>query len=348
MRQPGAPEVLELATAEPPETGPAEVLVAVELAAVNFGDVNARRATYASRGVAFQSGLGLEVYGRVAETGARVSGFQPGDRVAGFCRTGGYAELAACDQRLLWRVPDDIPDEQAAAFPIVGQTAYHLLHSAARLRDGDDVLITAAAGGVGTAAVQVARLLRAGLIVAAASSVQRARRALPLGADAAISYSPGALKDNLADATGTQTVAVALDAVGGTVRAQALDCLAPFSRLIHYGNSSGDPELLPDARSLRDRLVSVGGVRLAQVRSAAPELLRDSGDRLLGWLREEPLRSPSLPCCRWRTRPRPTVAWSPGRSSASCCLPPGNHRTEAHPARLASAFCGATAPAPPL
>lgn len=67
MRQPGGPEVLELATAEPPETGPAEVLVAVELAAVNFGDVNARRATYASRGVAFQSGLGLEVYGRVAE-----------------------------------------------------------------------------------------------------------------------------------------------------------------------------------------------------------------------------------------------------------------------------------------
>ena len=292
MRQPGGPEVLELATAEPPETGPAEVLVAVELAAVNFGDVNARRATYASRGVAFQSGLGLEVYGRVAETGARVSGFQPGDRVAGFCRTGGYAELAACDQRLLWRVPDDIPDEQAAAFPIVGQTAYHLLHSAARLRDGDDVLITAAAGGVGTAAVQVARLLGAGLIVAAASSVQRARRALPLGADAAISYSPGALKDNLADATGTQTVAVALDAVGGTVRAQALDCLAPFSRLIHYGNSSGDPEHLPDARSLRDRLVSVGGVRLAQVRSAAPELLRDSGDRLLGWLREGRLTLP--------------------------------------------------------
>ena len=81
-------------------------------------------------------------------------------------------------------------------------------------------------------------------------------------------------------------MAVALDAVGGTVRAQALDCLAPFSHLIHYGNSSGDPEHLPDARSLRDRLVSVGGVRLAQVRSAAPELLRDSGDRLLGWLRE--------------------------------------------------------------
>jgi len=292
MRQPGGPEVLELADAEPPETGATEVLVAVELAAVNFGDVNARRAVYASRGVAFQSGLGLEVYGRVAETGARVSGFQPGDRVAGFCRTGGYAELAACDQRLLWRVPDDIPDEQAAAFPIVGQTAYHLLHSAARLRDGDDVLITAAAGGVGTAAVQVARLLGAGLIVAAASSVPRARRALPLGADAAISYSPGELKDNLADATGTKTVAVALDAVGGTVRAQALDCLAPFSRLIHYGNSSGGPEHLPDARSLRDRLVSVGGVRLAQVRSAAPELLRDSGDRLLDWLREGRLTLP--------------------------------------------------------
>jgi NADPH2:quinone reductase len=293
MREPGGPEVLELATAEPPETGPTEVLVAVELAAVNFADVNARRATYAGRGIAFQRGLGLEVYGRVAETGVQVSGFQPGDRVAGFCRTDGYAELAACDQRLLWRVPDDIPDEQAAAFAIVGQTAYHLLHSAARLRDGDSVLITAAAGGVGTAAVQVARLLGAGLIVAAASSAERARRALPLGADAAISYyAPEDLKGNLAAAVGTPTVAVALDAVGGAVRAQALDCLAPFGRLIQYGNSSGGAEHLPDARSLRDRLVSVGGVRLAEVRSGAPELLRDSGDRLLGWLGQGRLRLP--------------------------------------------------------
>lgn len=286
MLRPGRPEVLELFKTPAPQIGAAEVLVAVELAGVNFADINARRATYAGRGVAFQRGLGLEVYGRVAEAGPDATGFAAGDRVTGFCRSPGYAELAACDHRLLWRVPDGLPDTQAAAVPMAGQTAFHLLYSAARLSQGESVLVTAAAGGVGSAAIQVARCLGAGLVVGAAGSAERAARTRDMGADAAIDYSRGQISDVLEQAAGTRAVDVALDAVGGSVRADALDCLAPFGRLIQYGNSSGSAEELPDARSLRDRLVSVGGMRLAQIRSTSPETLRASGDQLLTWLRQ--------------------------------------------------------------
>lgn len=290
MREPGRPEVLELVNVPPPRIEAGELLVAVELAGVNFADVNARRATYVSRGVRFNPGLGLEVYGHVAAVGPAVTTFQLGDRVAGFCRSPGYAEFAACDQRLLWRVPGDMPDVQAAAFPIIGQTAFHLLHSAARLRPGESVLVTAAAGGVGTTAIQVARCLGAGLITGAAGSAERAERARNLGADAAIDYSAGHIGEGLEKATGTRAVDVALDAVGGAVRAQVLECLAPFGRLIQYGNSCGDAEELPDARWLRERLISIGGIRLAEIRGQAPELLRSSGDQLLAWLAQGALQ----------------------------------------------------------
>jgi NADPH:quinone reductase len=292
ITQPGGPEVLELVSAPEPAIGSSEVLVAVELAGVNFADVNTRRATYAGRGVAFQRGLGLEVYGRVAAAGPEVTGFPAGTRVAGFCSSPGYAELATCDQRLLWRIPEDLPDTAAASLLMAGQTAYHALHSAARLGQGERVLVTAAAGGVGTAAVQVARCLGAGLVVGAAGSAERADRALSHGADAALDYSGGGLEDSLERAVGTRVVDVVLDAVGGAVRAEALDCLAPFGRLIQYGNSAGGKEDLPDARSLRDRLISVGGLRLAQLRSEFPEALRASGDLVLDWAREGLLHMP--------------------------------------------------------
>jgi len=292
MSQSGGPEVLELVSVPEPDLGPSEILVAVELAGVNFADVNARRAVYAQRGMSFRRGFGHEVYGRVAAAGSAVTGFPAGTRVAGFCRSPGYAELAVCDHRLLWRVPDDLPDTTAAALPMAGQTAYHLLYSAARLGREESVLVTAAAGGVGTAAVQVARCLGAGLVVGAAGSAERAERALELGADAAVDYSGGGLAESLERSAGTRVVDVALDAVGGAVRAEVLDCLAPFGRLIQYGNSSGAEEQLPDARALRDRLISVGGLRLAQLREKFPEALREGGDLVLAWAGQGRLRMP--------------------------------------------------------
>jgi NADPH:quinone reductase len=284
----GGVDVLALADVPEPVPGPDEVLVRVRLAGVNFADVNARRGTYGGAGGL--RGLGLEVLGEVAAVGAAVRGLTPGLRVAGFSRGPGYAELAVAHQDLVWPVPDEVPDEQAAAFPVVGCTALHLLRSAARLQPGERVLITAAAGGVGSTAVQLARLCGAGLVVGAAGSADRAKAAVAAGADAGIDYSAGPLAGELAAAVGPGGVDVVLDGVGGRVRTQALDCLGPFGRLVHFGNSSGTREELPTAREQRERNLAVVGFHLAALRAQHRELVAAAATVVLDRLREGSLR----------------------------------------------------------
>ncbi len=287
----GGPDVLELVEVDVPEPGPDDVQIAVRLAGVNFADVNARRGTYLGAAGARPHGLGLDVYGEVCGVGSNVAHLKVGQRVAGFASTPGYAEVVVTSARLVWAVPDGVTDEAAAAFPVVGHTAYHLLVSAARLRPGENLLVTGAAGGVGLTVIQVARLLGAGVVVAAAGSAARAAEGIAVGADVALDYSAGPLAEQLADA-GVDKVAIVLDGVGGAVRRAALDCLGMFGRLVHFGNSSGEPEELPSPRQLRERELGVVGLHLQQLRQRAPELLADSAEAILGWLAAGRLRIP--------------------------------------------------------
>ncbi|MCW2899939.1 MAG: alcohol dehydrogenase [Streptosporangiaceae bacterium] len=280
----GAADVLELVDAPEPEPAPDEVQIQVRLAGVNFADVNARRGTYAAGAVPGPRGFGLEVLGEVRSVGGGVRRFRTGQRVAGFSSSPGYAEVAVAHQDLVWAVPDDVSDDQAAAFPVVGCTAYHLLRSSARLREGERVLITAAAGGVGTTAIQIARLLGAGLVVGAAGSGERAAAAVKAGADAGIGYSEGSMAEALRAVTGRSSVDVVLDGVGGSVRRAALECLDLFGRLVHFGNASGEPEEFPPARTLRERNVGLLGFHLQALRAHHREVLRDSAAALLEWL----------------------------------------------------------------
>jgi NADPH2:quinone reductase len=211
--------------------------------------------------------------------------------VAGFAGTPGYAEVVVTPSRLVWPVPDGVDDETAAAFPVVGHTAYHLLVSAARLTAGESVLITGAAGGVGLTAIQVAKLLGAGTVIAAAGSARRAAEGVAAGADVALDYSAGRLADQLAG-HGVGPVAIALDGVGGSVRRAVLDCIGMFGRLVHFGNSSGEPEQLPTPREQRERELGVAGLHLQQLRRSAPELLAASAEAVLRWLAEGVLSIP--------------------------------------------------------
>jgi NADPH2:quinone reductase len=284
---PGGPDVLHLVDVDVPEPGPDDVQVAVRLAGVNFADVNARRGTYG--GATGPRGLGLDLCGEVLAVGANVVDLKVGQRVAGFAGTPGYAEVVVTPARLVWAVPDGVSDEAAAAFPVVGHTAYHLLVSSARLRQGESVLVTAAAGGVGLTAIQVAKLLGAGTVLAAAGSRARAQEGVAVGADVALDYSAGPLVDQLG-ATGG--VAIVLDGVGGAVRRAALDCVGLFGRLVHFGNSSGEPEELPSLRQLRERELGIAGLHLNTLRGKASELLADSADAVLGWLADGRLSIP--------------------------------------------------------
>jgi NADPH2:quinone reductase len=289
---PGDAGVLALDDVPAPLPAADEVQIGVRLAGVNFADVNARRGTYGAGQPFTPRGFGLEALGEVLAVGADVHGLEVGQRVTGFCTSPGYAQVAVAHQDLVWAVPDGVGDEQAAAVPVVGCTAFHLLRSSGRLRAGERVLITAAAGGVGTTAVQLARLLGAGLVVGAAGSADRAAAAVKAGADAGIDYSAGSLVEGLRAHTGQSAVDVVLDGVGGRVRQEALDCLAVFGRLVQFGNSSGEPETLPSARWLRERNVGLEGFHLSALRAHHRPVLSESMSALLTWLAAGELRVP--------------------------------------------------------
>ncbi len=281
----GGPEVLTMLELDAPAPGPGQILIKGDLAAVNFADINARRGTYRTdkTGI-FEVDLGLEIYGHVAALGDGVTGFEVGQRVSGFSASGAYAQYVLADQDLIWPVPDGVSDEQAAAFPTVGQTAFHLLVSAARLLPGESVMITAAGGGVGSTAIQLARLLGAGPVLAVAGSRQGVSLARRLGADFTLDISGQSLKDAMASLGEVSAVDIVLDGVGGDLRRQALRCIAPFGRMVQFGNSSGFAEELPSLREMRELCVGVVGFHLGLLRSRRKEALMRSASQLLEWL----------------------------------------------------------------
>ncbi|MGP4089659.1 quinone oxidoreductase family protein [Streptomyces sp. KR55] len=210
----GGPEVLTLREVPDPVPGPGQSLVTVEAAGVNFADTHQVDGSYLSADQ-LPYVPGREVVGRT----------QDGRRVLTMT-TGGYAELALVDTDKAIDIPDDLPAGQALALLMQGLTAWHLLRSAARLLPGEAVVVHAAAGGVGSLAVQLAREFGAGWVGAVVSSPGKRDLVLSLGVDAVVEYP----LDKPAD--------VILDAVGGPLFDQALGSLADSGRLVTYGNAS--------------------------------------------------------------------------------------------------------------
>ena len=232
----GGPEVLELVedAAEPrPRDG--EVLVRVERAGVNFADTHATENAYVDR-YALPLTPGAEVAGTVERDGG---GLAAGTRVVALTGgTGGYAEVAAVPARHAFPIPDGLDGGLALALLIQGLTAWHLFRTSARLDAGETVVVHSAAGGVGSLAVQLARAFGAGRVIATASSEDKRRLALELGADAAVDVAREDLAEALATANEGRPVDVVLEAAGGRVFDASLDALAPFGRLVVYGISS--------------------------------------------------------------------------------------------------------------
>ena len=218
------------------------VLVRVNRAGVNFTDLQCRA-------------IGLQTMvdwggapGRLGPDdlpivpGGEVAGTtSDGRRVVALCGSGGYAELAVAARGLTYPVPDDVTDEQALALLVQGLTAWFLLREAARLVSGETVLVFGAAGGVGSLAVQLARHLGAGTVIAAASAEDKRATALQLGATAAIESNPNGLAERILSANGGRPVDVVLDAVGGAVFEQSVSALATGGRLVAYGTAGGSP-----------------------------------------------------------------------------------------------------------
>lgn len=167
-------------------------------------------------------------------------------------------------RRVAWPVPDDIADDQAIALALQGQSAWHLLFTATKLQAGERVVIPAAAGGVGSLAVQLAK--RAGATVIALASTEKKRQvARDLGADAVIDSAPDGLTDRIIEAAGGP-VQVALEMTGGPVFQATLAALAPRGRLVVYGYASGDTAAAT-THALMEKSLTVSGFWLPHLYS---------------------------------------------------------------------------------
>jgi len=235
VREFGGPEVLEQAVLVEPHPGPGELLVHVTGAGVNYADTHQVENSYLS-GSELPFVPGSEVVGVVDPEGfpRRVCGF--------VSHGGGYAERAVVREALAFDVPDGVSDAAALSLLVQGLTAWHLVKTCARIQPGESVVVHAAAGGVGNLAVQLAKQAGAGRVIATASSQDKLDLALDLGADVGVVGSPDAaprdIEHLLMEANGGKKVDAVFEMVGGTTFDGSLMALAPFGRIVTYGNAS--------------------------------------------------------------------------------------------------------------
>lgn len=231
----GGADRLQLMEVPAPSPGPGEELIDVLLSGVNFADVSRRRGTYDATSD-LPVVLGAEVVGRARADGRRVAAL-----TGGF---GGYAETAVAPTDLVFDIPDDVADEQAAAVLMQGLTAAAVINDAGQLDAGGTVAIHGAAGGVGSLAIQFARRVGAGRIVAVASSTEKRAQALRTGADRAIAADPDGLSARLLDANDGRGYDLIAEMVGGRMFDESVVALAPTGRLVSYGRAGGQPPAL--------------------------------------------------------------------------------------------------------
>jgi len=234
----GGPEVLTVGEVPEPEVPRDGYVVELKACGVNFADAVERRGRYRKH-QALPYELGKEAAGVVVERGPLATEFAVGDRVIVIKFSGGcYAERVAAGPETVLPVPAALDFEELAAFPIIYATAGYAMHEIARVRPGESVLIQAAAGGVGTAAVQFARANGCTPIIGTAGGPDKARFVTEVGADLGIDYRSDDFRPAVLEATGGRGVDFVLESVGGAVFEQSFEVLAPMGRMVVIGFSS--------------------------------------------------------------------------------------------------------------
>jgi NADPH:quinone reductase len=283
LQEYGGPEVLKIVEIEKPVPTGRDVLIEIKAIGVNYADTARREGQYVVK-TPLPFIPGAEIAGVVTAVGEKVSSIKPGMRVVTLIESGGYSEFAVADERSLIPLPETLDYRNAVALPLQGLSAYHVLKTMGRLEKGETVLVHAAAGGVGTLAVQLAKLFGAGKIIATASSAEKLELARQMGADVLVNYTESNWVEQILEATGGRGVDVALEMVGGDVFNKTLKCLATFGRLVVFGAASGEQSrMYPGALMARNQ--SVIGFFLPQI-MRKPELLQPSLVELLTYLGE--------------------------------------------------------------
>ncbi|MDR9430284.1 MAG: NADPH:quinone oxidoreductase family protein [Natronomonas sp.] len=238
VTQYGDADVLIIKERGRPEPREGQVLIEVEAAGVNFADIMQRRGHYHG-GPEPPYTPGMEVAGTIAEVGGGVNR-EPGEKVVSLVNGGGYAEYAIADARGLLEIPDGLSFEEAAGFPVQWLTAHNCLHEWGELEGDETVLIHAAAGGVGSAAVQLADEAGA-TVIGTASTDEKLTIAADLGMDHGIRYIDESFTERVDELTDGEGVDLVLDGIGGETSDESLDALKSFGRMVSFGAASGTP-----------------------------------------------------------------------------------------------------------
>lgn len=286
----GGPEVLNYIELEKPKPRDFEVLIKIEAIGVNYADTARREGQYVVN-TPLPYVPGSEVAGTVIEIGSNVKHVCVGDRVVTLLsskRATGYAEYTVANSSSLIPIPESVDMNSAVALPLQGLSAYHILKTMGRLEKGETVLVHAAAGGVGTIAIQLAKLFGAGKVIATASNEEKLSLAKELGADVCINYTKEGWEKHVHESTGGIGVDVALEMAGGDIFRKTLDCLAPFGRLVIYGVASGEQARLYPSTLMAENK-SVIGFFLPGIMKRE-ELYRSSLMELLTFVGEDKLK----------------------------------------------------------
>ena len=245
----GGPEVLNLAEVPEPVPRPGEILIDVSRAGVNYADTHNADNSYLTPAT-------LPLI-----PGGEVAGVTPDGRrvVALLAGSGGYAEKAVAPAALTFDIPDGVDDPTALGLIVQGTTAWMLLHVSTHFAAGESIVVHAAAGGVGTLAIQLARTMGAGRVIAAASSAEKRSLALSLGADAAVDPAAPDLTAAIREANDGNRVDVILEMTGGRVTDQSIAALAPLGRLAFFGMASREIPKAIDPRNLMSHSSTIAG-----------------------------------------------------------------------------------------
>ena len=276
----GGPEVLQVKQVPRPVPGPDETLIEVHRAGINFSDIWRRNVGWSRHPLPVIPGF--EVVGRRMSDGARV--------VASTGRgAGGYAEYAAMPSLMTLPVPDRVSDTAALATMVQGLTAWGALLESGRLRQGETVAVMAAAGGLGSLAVQLARLHGASRVIAVASSESKRDLALELGADAAIDSDPKTFVEAIREANGGEGVDILLESIGGAVTDAAIGALRRNGRMVCFGQASGASNTV-SIDLLMDNSIGVIGYWVTPFQTSEAGDGRNAAATMLDWISKDRLR----------------------------------------------------------